>query len=60
MIALYSARKYLSEKTNICKANQLTGFHMIRAFTERFFRTDNSNNRIKHFTLMTLLPRKIV
>ena len=28
----------------ICKANPLTGFPMIRAFTGMFFRTGNSNN----------------
>ena len=28
----------------ICKANQLTGFHMLLAFTGKFFCTDNSNN----------------
>ena len=28
----------------ICKVNKLAGFHMIQAFTGRFFRTDNSNN----------------
>ena len=30
----------------ICKANQLAGFHTIRAFTGRFLHTANSNNNI--------------
>ena len=42
----------------ICKANQLAGFHVIRAFTRMFFRKDNSNNQVKHFTLIIPLPRK--
>ena len=60
MTTLYFVRKYLQTRQLICKANQLNGFYMIRAFTERFFRTDNSNNWVKHFTLLTLSSRKNV
>ena len=60
MTTLYSALKHLSAKTSqlIYKANQLAGFHMIRAFTGRFFHTSNSNNEVKHFTLIILLFQK--
>ena len=31
-----------------CKANHLAGLHMIRAFTGRFFCTDDSINQVEH------------
>ena len=43
-------REYLPDITqHICFAYQLTGFYMIRGFTERYFLTDYSYILEKHF-----------
>ena len=40
---LFSKKLYLKETSQIsCNANRMTGFYIIQAFTERFFRTDYS------------------